>query len=159
MSPSLRSWPEIQAALPDFMNAHVARYKATHRVSVFSTPERRFFLEELARRFSGRSGDFEYADDWRPAGGLELWVSISRSWFWYQPTFDIRSEENSPGHCLLARIVTEACEMDVKVRHLGLGSEGYKERFGNSTRQTLDAANHATPLIIREIARYRIATE
>ena len=55
------------------------------------------------------------------------------SWFIYQATFDRRQEEHSPGHCLLSRIVTEACDMDaMKVVDLGLGAEGYKERFGNA---------------------------
>ena len=32
----------------------------------------------------------------------------------------------------------DACDMDeMEVVDLGLGAEGYKERFGNSTRQTL----------------------
>jgi len=40
----------IQAALPAFADAHVARFLATGRISSLATPERRFFLEELARR-------------------------------------------------------------------------------------------------------------
>src|SRR5208282_499834 len=134
----LQSAAQVQAALPEFMNAHVARFRSTQRISILSTPERRFFLEELTRRFSGSEvvtlsmlmvGDQPVAWNY----GFQF----HGSWFWYQPTFDSRQEENSPGQCLLLRIVTEACDMDgIKVVDLGLGAEGYKDRFGNSTRQT-----------------------
>ncbi len=82
------------------------------------------------------------------------------SWFWYQPTFDSRQEEHSPGQCLLLRIVTEACDMDgMKVVDLGLGAEGYKDRFGNSTRQTVDVTmTKSWSRHLREIVRYRAAS-
>ncbi len=161
-SPCLRSWPEIQAALPGFVDAHVARYKAMKQVSIFSAPERRFFLEELARRFSGSGvvtmsmlliGDRQVAWNY----GFQF----HGLWSLYQPTFDIRCEDHSPGYCLTARIVIEACETStLRALDLGLGSEGYKEWFANGARQTLDAALTTSPLRhLREIARYRIATE
>ncbi len=135
----LQSLQQIEAALPGFADAHVARFVATGRVSSLATPERRQFLQELARRFSGAGvvtlsllsiGD-------RPVA-WNYGFRFHGAWFWYQPTFDSRQEENSPGHCLLSRIVIEACDMDeMQVVDLGLGAEGYKERFGNSTRQTL----------------------
>jgi CelD/BcsL family acetyltransferase involved in cellulose biosynthesis len=105
----LQSYSEIQAALPEFADAH---------------------------------------------------VQFHRSWFWYQPTFDGRHEENSPGYCLLSRVVIEACDMDrMNVVDLGLGAEGYKERFGNATRQTLYVtATKSWGRHLREIARYRLAT-
>ncbi len=80
------------------------------------------------------------------------------SWFWYQPTFDSRQEENSPGQCLLLRIVTEACDMDgIKVVDLGLGAEGYKDRFGNQyatdARRYHDEILEPPPARNREISR------
>lgn len=135
----LQSWGEIQKALPQFTEVHVARFLATQRVSSLATAERRCFVEDLARRFSDSGvvtlsllsiGDQPVAWNY----GFQF----RGSWFWYQPTFDSRQEENSPGYCLLARIVMEACDMAEMNRvDLGLGAEGYKERFGNSTRQTL----------------------
>jgi CelD/BcsL family acetyltransferase involved in cellulose biosynthesis len=158
----LRSWAEIQAALPAFVDAHVARYQATNRVSPFSTPERRFLLEELARRFAGTEvvtmsmlmiGDRPVA--WNYA------FQFHGVWSLYQPTFDIRCEDHSPGYCLTARIVIEACEITaLKLVDLGLGSEGYKEWFANSSRQTLHATLTMSPLRhLGELARYRVATE
>jgi CelD/BcsL family acetyltransferase involved in cellulose biosynthesis len=157
----LQSPDEIQAALPEFIHAHAARFRATQRVSVLSTPERRFFLEELVRRFSGTEvvtlSMLMIAD--RPVA-WNYGFQFHGSWFWYQPTFDSRQEENSPGQCLLWRIVTEACDMDgMKVVDLGLGAEGYKERFGNGTRQTLDITlTKSWSRYLREILRYRAAS-
>ena len=158
----LRSWTQIQAALPGFFDAHVARYHAMQRISIFSTPERRFLLEDLARRFSGTEvvtmsvlmiGD-------RPVA-WNYGFQFHGVWSLYQPTFDIRCEDHSPGYCLTARIVIEACETSaLNVVDLGLGSEGYKEWFANGTRQTLHATLTTSPLRHwREIATYRIATE
>jgi CelD/BcsL family acetyltransferase involved in cellulose biosynthesis len=78
----------------------------------------------------------------------------------YQTTFDTRCEENSPGYCLLAKIVIEASEMNtLRQVDLGLGSEDYKEWFANGTRQTLYATLTRSLLRhLRELARYRIAT-
>ena len=157
----LQTYAEIMEALPGFVEAHVARFQATRRVSSLSTVERRVFLEELARRFSGTG-----------AATLSILMIGNRpvawnygfrfhgSWFWYQPTFDSRQEENSPGYCLLSHIVVEACEMDgMNLIDLGLGAEGYKERFGNSTRQTLYATITKSRFgNLREIIRFRAAS-
>lgn len=132
-------WDQIEPALQSFSRAHVARFLATGRVSNLVRAERRLFLHELARELS-RSG----------------WVTLSRlligetpvawnygfqfagSWFWYQPTFDSRYEDFSPGFCLLAKIVEAACDRpEVQIVDLGLGAEGYKERFATSNSQTL----------------------
>jgi CelD/BcsL family acetyltransferase involved in cellulose biosynthesis len=158
----LRSCAEIQAALPGFFEAHVARYQATRRVSPLSAPERRIFLEELARRFAGTGtvtmsmlmiGDRPVA--WNYA------FQFYGVWSLYQPTFDIRCQDHSPGYCLTAKIVIEACEEDrLKVVDLGLGLEGYKEWFANGTRQTLHATLTTSPLrYVGEMARDRVASE
>lgn len=157
----LRAHNKIQTELPAFADAHVARFRATHRTSSLSTPERRLFLEELARRFSGTGvvtlsiltiGE-------RPVA-WNYGFRFHGSWFWYQPTFDSCQEENSPGHCLLSRIVIEACDIDeMNVVDLGLGPEGYKERFGNSTRQTLYVTvTRSWRRHLREVVRYRVAS-
>jgi len=146
-SPCLRSWPQIQAALPGFVDAHVARYQVRQSVSIFCNPERRLLLEELARRFSSTGvvtmsvlmiGD-------RPVA-WNYGFQFHGVWSLYQPTFDIRCEEHSPGYCLTARIVIEACETStLRLVDFGLGSEGYKEWFANSTRQTLHATLTTSP--------------
>jgi CelD/BcsL family acetyltransferase involved in cellulose biosynthesis len=157
----LRSAGQIQAALPQFVDAHVARFRSTQRISVLSTPERRFFLEELARQFSG--GEVVTLSMLMVGNRTVAWnygFQFHGSWFWYQPTFDSRYEGNSPGQCLLSRIVAEACDMDeMDVVDLGLGAEGYKERFGNSTRVTVDVTiTKSWSRHLREIVRYRAAS-
>jgi CelD/BcsL family acetyltransferase involved in cellulose biosynthesis len=156
----LQSQDEIQAALPDFAEAHVARFRATQRVSFLATPERRAFLAELAARFSGTGvvtlSILKIGD--RPVA-WNYGFQFHGSWFIYQATFDSREVEHSPGHCLLSTIMIEACDMEgMKVVDLGLGAEGYKERFGNSTRQTLDVTvTKVWHRHLREIVRYRAA--
>jgi CelD/BcsL family acetyltransferase involved in cellulose biosynthesis len=156
----LRSWAQIQAVLPDFVDTQVARFRAKQRISFLSTPERRFLLEDLARRFSGTGivtlsmlmiGDRAVA--W------SYGFQFHGGWSLYQTTFDTRCEENSPGYCLLARIVIEACEMSTLSRvDLGLGAEAYKGWFANGSRQTLHVtATKSWGRHLREIARYRAA--
>jgi CelD/BcsL family acetyltransferase involved in cellulose biosynthesis len=157
----LRSPAQIQAALPEFIDAHSARFRATQRVSFLSTPERRFFLEELVRRFS--DNEVVTLSMLMIGGRPVAWnygFQFHGSWFWYQPTFDSRQEENSPGQCLLSRIVTDACDMDgMRVVDLGLGAEGYKERFANSSCQTIDfTMTKSWSRHLREIVRYRAAS-
>ena len=157
----LQSWQEIQAALPAFADAHVARFLATGRVSSLATPERRLFLQELARRFDGSGvvtlSLLKIRD--RPVA-WNYGFQFHGSWFWYQPTFDSSQEENSPGHCLLARIVIDACDMEgMEVVDLGLGAEGYKERFGNGTHQTLYVTlTRSWSHYLREIVKYHAAS-
>ena len=61
---------------------------------------------------------------------------------------------------MLAKIVMDACDReDLNRVDLGLGAEGYKERFGNSTRQTLYVtATQSWPLHLGEITKYRAAS-
>jgi CelD/BcsL family acetyltransferase involved in cellulose biosynthesis len=158
----LRSWDQIQSALPDFVDAHVARFQAKHGASFLYAPERRFFMQDLARRFS-ETGSMIFSmlkiGD-RPIA-WSYGFHFHGGWFLYQTTFDIRCEENSPGYCLLARILMEACDIDtLHLADLGLGAEAYKEWFANGTRQTLHATLTTSPLRhVRQVARYRLATE
>jgi CelD/BcsL family acetyltransferase involved in cellulose biosynthesis len=156
----LRSWAEIQPALQAFADAHAARFQATGRVSSLATSERRHFIEELARRFAD-SGvvtlSLLMVNDQPVAWNYGF--QFCGSWFWYQPTFDSRWEGHSPGYCLLSRIVIEACDReDINVVDLGLGDEGYKERFENNTRQTLYITiTKSLSRHLQEVARYRAA--
>ena len=132
-------WGQIEPVLQTFTRAHIARFLATRRISNLIRPERRSFLSELARELS-QSG----------------WVTVSRllvgevpaawnygfrfagSWFWYQPTVNSIYGELSPGYCLLAKIVQQACDSpEINVVDLGLGAEDYKDRFATTNRETL----------------------
>jgi CelD/BcsL family acetyltransferase involved in cellulose biosynthesis len=156
-----RTWDAIGPILMEFADAHVARFQATGRVSNLAQPERRLFLAELAKLLSERgwivltrmmSGDKTLA--WNYGFQFE------GAWFWYQPTFDSNLEKYSPGFCLLSKLVEEAAESpDLRVVDLGLGAEGYKERFANQNRETLYVTLRASMVQhVREIVRHRAAT-
>ena len=153
-----RSWEQVRPILAEFMQAHVARFLATGRISNMVQCERRQFLEELAKLLSESgwlvltrmmSGEKSLAWNY---GFL-----FDGVWFWYQPTFDSDLEKYSPGFCLLAKLIEEsASDPALTTVDLGLGAEEYKERFANQTRETLyvtlrsSLARHA-----REMLRYR----
>jgi CelD/BcsL family acetyltransferase involved in cellulose biosynthesis len=158
----LRSWPQVRAALPGFVDAHVARFQVLGRGSFLLSSERRFLLEELARRFDDTGvvtltrlmvGDRAVA--W------SYGFQFHGSWFLYQTTFDIGCAEDSPGYCLLGKILIEACETStLRAVDLGLGSEEYKRWFANDRRETVHAT--ITTSAVRHlggIARHRLASD
>jgi CelD/BcsL family acetyltransferase involved in cellulose biosynthesis len=138
----LVTWETIEPVLAKFHMAHVARFLATGRISNIATARRRIFLSELARLLSG-SGWLALtrmlvAD--RPIA-WNYGFRFHGSWFWYQPTFDSSYERLSPGYCLLSKIISEACgQAEIRAVDLGLGAEGYKERFANGVRSTVHAS-------------------
>ena len=81
------------------------------------------------------------------------------SWFWYQPTIVNKFDDLSPGYCLLAKIVEDAGrDPEANLVDLGLGAEGYKERFANGERTTLYATLSCSGLdLLKGRARYRAA--
>ena len=157
----LRSWADIADALPKFAQAHIARFLSIGRTSNLALSERRVFLAELAKLLS-RPG-------WITLSTLNVgdqtvaWnygFQFAGSWFWYMPTFDASFRHYYPGLCLLGKIVEEACnQMETNRVDLGLGAEGYKERFATGARQTLDIMITAsTARHLREIVRYHAAS-
>lgn len=155
-----RSWNEIEPLLPDFMRSHVARFLVLGRISNLARAERRAFIAELSRLLSKpgwlaltrmTSGDRVLAWNY----GFQF----QSTWFWYQPTFDMKLEKYSPGFCLLAKMVEEAAaDPVVHTVDLGLGAEEYKDRFANQVRPTVWVS--VTPSRARHfstILRYRIS--
>lgn len=156
----LQSRDRLAAVLPEFMQAHITRFATTGRISNLADPQRQAFLVELAELLARRGwmvltrllvGDHPVA--WNYGFQFE------GSWFYYQPTFDSDWQQFSPGFCLLSKIVEAACENPAIQRvDLGLGAEGYKQRFATGVRQTLDVtANTSTVRHVKEIVRYRAA--
>jgi len=155
-----RSWDTIQPILPAFMEAHVARFLLTGRISNLARPERRVFLEELAKLLS-ESGWITLT---RLTAGEKTFAwnygfQFQDTWFWYQPTFDSDVEKYSPGFCLLSRIIEEAAANPaLRTIDLGLGAEEYKERFANRTRKTLYVTLSASASAhFRKILHYRVS--
>jgi CelD/BcsL family acetyltransferase involved in cellulose biosynthesis len=158
----LRTWPQIRAALAGFVDAHLARFHALGRGSFLFAPERRFLLEELARRFAdtGVVTLTRLMVGGRPVA-WSYGFQFHRGWLLYQTTFDIGWAEDSPGYCLLGKILIEACESNMfRVVDLGSGSEEYKRWFANGSHETVHAT--VTTSAVRHlgiVARYRVATE
>lgn len=154
-------WEEIEPLLESFERAHVARFLITGRISNLARRERRVFLRELARSLS-RSGWATLSS--MLAGDVPVaWnygFQFAGSWFWYQPTLNSSYLSFSPGLCLLSNIVETACDRpDVEIVDLGLGAEGYKDRFATSNRQTLHLVLHqAFPSHLQAVMRYHAAT-
>lgn len=155
-----RSWDAIDPILPQFIQAHIARFRATGRISNMAQPERQVFLAELAKLLS-EAGWLTFT---RMMSGEKVlaWnygFQFHGTWFWYQPTFDSDLEKYSPGFCLLAKLIEEAAENSgMSTVDLGLGAEEYKERFANETRETLYVTLRASAVKHwREIVRYRAA--
>lgn len=155
-----RSWDSIEPVLDEFTRSHVARFLRNGRISNMMRPERRTFLAELAKLLSEQG--------WlvltrMTSGQLVLaWnygFQFLGTWFWYQPTFDLRFEKYSPGYCLLGKLVEEAAaEPALHTVDLGLGAEEYKDRFANQVRETLWISLTSSALLrVRDIVRYRLS--
>jgi CelD/BcsL family acetyltransferase involved in cellulose biosynthesis len=155
-----RSRDVIEAALPEFIQAHVARFLVTGRISNAARAERRAFLAELVKLLS--------EPGWlvltRMMSGTRVFAwnygfQFQGTWFWYQPTFVNDLEEYSPGFCLLAKLIEEAADdSEFKTIDLGLGAEEYKDRFANQTREILYVTvNASATRHVREIVRYHAA--
>ena len=107
----LRAEVEVLEALPEFCEAHVARFLATGRISNLVRSSRRAFLTELARGLSKIDAlTLTCLTLGNKAIAWNYGFQFQGSWFWYQPTFDSRLEEHSPGYIMLSKIVMEACD-------------------------------------------------
>lgn len=157
----LTQWNTIGANLPRFLEAHVARFRARGRASNLASAERQAFLTGLAELLSGAGwlvltrllvGD--------ETAAWNYGFQFSGTWFYYQPTFDDRWRQFSPGFCLLTKMVAHACERpDLHRLDLGLGEEGYKERFATGYRPTLHATiTNSQAVRFRETMRYHAAS-
>ncbi len=155
-----RSWKAIAPILPQFVQAHLARFRATGRSSNLARPERLVFLEELTRLLSELG--WIVLTRMMSSDKVIAWnygFDFHGTWFWYQPTFETEFERYSPGFCLLSMLIEEAAvNPALRLVDLGLGAEEYKERFANQSRETLyvtlrsSMAKH-----LQEILRYRSA--
>ena len=157
----LRSREEIANALPGFAEAHVARFLATGRISNLIRPERRVFLAELAKLLS--DSGWMNLSRLLVSGQPIAWnygFQFAGTWFWYQPTFDSRWQQYSPGIHLLWGIVEEAClTAEISVVDLGLGAEAYKDKIATDERGTLHLEVTRSSIVrLKEAARYLAAT-
>ena len=142
----LRSWSSVEGILPEFAKAHVARFLATGRISNVASGKRRIFLAELAKLLS----ETQWLVLSRMMAGNKpvAWhygFHYHDAWFWYQPTFESEVEKHWPGFCLLTQVIHEGIQIpSLKAIDLGLGSEAYKAKFANASRETIYVALHTS---------------
>jgi CelD/BcsL family acetyltransferase involved in cellulose biosynthesis len=152
----------FRAELPGLATANVARFLALGRTSNLVGRERRAFLQELAELLSARGalalstlkiGDRTVA--WHYG------FQYAGVWFWYLPVFDTELQhlKPGPGSCLFYEILLRASEdPDIHTVDLGLGDEGYKDRYAKSGRQTLYVTvSRSRVRLAREFCRYKAA--
>lgn len=151
---------QVADTLPEFFRMHVARFMAMGRTSNLVSRERRAFLSELTDQLSNTGWLMNsrlMVGDQTAASNFGF--CFAGSWFWYQPTVRHRMLKNSPGLCLLGKVVTAACDTaGVNVVDLGLGVEDYKDRISNASRETLHMSVHASVAsYLKEAVRHRSA--
>ena len=156
----LTEWNGIRANLPRFVEAHVARFRSGGRASNLASAERQNFLTALAELLS--EAGWLVLTRLLAGDGPVAWnygFQFAGSWFYYQPTFDARWRQFSPGFCLLTKMVEQGCDNpEIHLLDLGLGEEGYKERFASAYRQTLHATiTDSRAARLRETVRYHAA--
>ena len=143
-----RTWNAVAPLLQPFLQAHVARFLDIGRISNLANLQRRIFLEELSKQLS--ESQWLVLSQMRAGDRIVAWhygFQFHGSWFWYQPTFDGSVEKYWPGFCLLTQVIQEAIENPAMTTlDLGLGSEAYKAKFANESRETLYVALHSSLL-------------
>lgn len=155
-----RSWDTLAPILPQFIQAHVARFLEIGRISNLANERRQVFLAELAKLLS--TSGWLVLSRMRTGERVVAWhygFQFQGTWFWYQPTFDSSVEKHWPGFCLLTQVIQEATDdSTMTTLDLGLGSEAYKAKFANESRETLcitlrrSAIDHLVTVF-----RYRVA--
>jgi CelD/BcsL family acetyltransferase involved in cellulose biosynthesis len=155
------TFERVDLALSEFFRAHVARFLFTGRISNLVRPERRKFLCELARLLSDTG--WLCLSQIRVGSRTISWnygFKFEKNWFWYQPTFVNDLEKYSPGFVLLSKVIEEAASGHTYgTVDMGLGIEGYKDRFANNARRTMYVTlHHSLSWHWKEIARHRAAT-
>jgi CelD/BcsL family acetyltransferase involved in cellulose biosynthesis len=147
---------QVEREFEEFTIAHVQRFLASGRVSNLIRSERRAFLVELARLFSGTG--WLTLSTLQRGGRTIAWnygFRFAGNWFWYQPAFDVSMSHLSPGSYLLCEILRQASE-DPWIHNvdLGLGDEEYKQRYSKSSRSTLHITASSPARKVLGVCRY-----
>ena len=153
-------WCSFAKEFPDFVNAHIARFRSQGKSSSLAEPERRRFVEELGKLLSAQ-GSLR-CSVLRLSGRAVAWhfgMAFHGKWFWYQPAFDLEFDHASPGTFLLREVIRDAARStEISAIDLGLGDEGYKNRYSNSVLRTLHFTLDLSRLrLAREMSRYHLA--
>ena len=129
-----RAAGDILPRLESFFEQHVARWAATAYPSLFLDPTQRRFYEILARS-AGPTAWLRFTEvDWNDVPiAFHFGFNYRGIYMWYKPSFAIELAKRSPGEVLLRGLLLASMEEGAKVFDLGLGAEGFKERFATHT--------------------------
>ena len=121
---------EILPHLDEFFDQHVERWAVTDHPSLFNDPNQRMFYERLVR--TGAPWLRFTRIDWNGSPiAFHFGSSYRGRYFWYKPTFALELSKRSPGEVLLRNLLFAAIAEGCEVFDLGLGDEGFKERFAS----------------------------
>jgi len=121
--------------LNDFFRHHVRRHAAIGRKSVYAAPESCQFIRTLVEKLgpAARFGVLEL--DGRPLA-WHFGFQVNGKFLLYQHTFDLDASEYTPGELLLWNLFEYARDHVAREFDFGKGSEPYKSRFANHSRET-----------------------
>lgn len=154
------NWGEWAVSFDDFAAAHVGRFLAEGKISNLACSERRKFLCVL--------GELLDEKNWLAASMIKVngksvsWhfgMRFAGAWFWYQPAFDCDWLHTGPGTYLLNDLIQQAAKDPAcDTIDLGLGDEGYKQRYVTSVQQTLHVYAHRSAVQVTKTKwRHRTA--
>jgi CelD/BcsL family acetyltransferase involved in cellulose biosynthesis len=131
----LETQPAAESYLNDFFRHHVRRHAAIGRRSVYVAPESCQFIRTLVAKLgpAARFGVLEL--DGRPLA-WHFGFQVNGKFLLYQHTFDLDAAEYTPGELLLWNLFEYAKDHVAREFDFGKGSEPYKDRFANHTRET-----------------------
>jgi hypothetical protein len=155
------TWESVHPHLPELARAQVSRLLANGKISNLLRPERCEFLRELTRLLSPTGWlCFTRMNAGSRTIAWHYGFKFHGRWSLYQLTFVNDLEKHSPGFVLLFKLIEEAAlDPAMETADLGVGTEAYKEAFGNASRRTMYVTLHRSWWEHwREMARYQAAT-
>jgi CelD/BcsL family acetyltransferase involved in cellulose biosynthesis len=132
----VESRSEIRDHLPSFFQQQIARRVLLGHHSIFCEPETRAFYTALVDELDPRS-ELRFAVlqlDGRPVA-YHFGFQLHAKFMWYQSAFDVDLWHLAPGEVLIRKLLQYAQDAGLREFDFTTGSELYKSRFANLTRQ------------------------
>ena len=145
---------ELDRALSEFFDQHVARRLLAGDESLFLDPRNRDFYRLLVGHPA--FPDFGVFHVLRSGGrnaAFHLGLRNAQTFIWYKPTFDMNLEADGPGEVLLKVLVEHAGSTGASYFDFSRGNEPFKLRFANEHRAN-QSLSHRLP--VRNVARTAI---
>ena len=145
---------ELDRALSEFFDQHVARRLLAGDESLFLDPRNRDFYRLLAGHPAFPDfGVFHVLRAGERNAAFHLALRNAQTFIWYKPTFDMNLEADGPGEVLLKVLVEHASSTGASYFDFSRGNEPFKLRFANEHRAN-QSLSHRLP--VRNVARTAI---